>query len=495
MRTTVYLLLIALLTSSCVGKLKKNNVEEIGELTFDSIVVEEKIRMQSIPEEPDYIPYATFKVKFVFPNTFGTKEQLQKLQAIFYEKVLGEKYADATSPQEAMERYKDNFPEWANQFEPPIHYCDEKLANRIIFTNNNILIFSVFSSYEEYGMPMASAEERHYCIDLQALKLLTLDDVLIGDYKMDIIKVIKKYLFLLIEKIYNVSDAEDFLNDSYDWGECEVCGLDDAFNNFTLDETGITFIYGDHRTSYILGGYDIHIPYGEIADLLNPDMFAKLFPDIDLQKEKEAFQLQEIENSKTVVDMFLLLPDEAFDGAYSSAIRKRMTNGEHIKFESAWENDYRWIDISDIEKGVLTLEDESESPLGFIYFWRLRENKNLVTVLNNHSHKLKAYWYKNGKLEKDDDFYAFVNENSNLETDDFFDLQNVPEEIRKDLQYSTDSYLSLSKDGVITFTISNAHFYDYNNREIFDEREYYYKFELVNGKWTKKRIKTYNTND
>lgn len=493
MRITIYLLLIALLASSCAGKLKKSNVEEISKLTFDSIVVEEKIRMQSIPEEPDYIPYATFKVKFVFPNTFGTEEQLQKLQAIFYEIVLGEKYADATSPQEAMERYKDNFPKWAQSFGIPIHYYDSELENRIDFSNENVISICVFSRNEESDQPRASSGKGNYCIDLHTLKLLTLDDLLIGDYKMDLIEVIKKNTIIMIKEDFHVDDVEEFMNGA--WDDCEVCELDDAFDNFALNKTGITFTYHDHSTHFIRGGYDVHIPYGEIADLLNPDMFAKLFPYIDLQKEKEAFQLQEIDNSKTVVDMFLLLPDEAFDGAYSSAIRKRMANGEHIKFESAWENDYRWIDISDIEKGVLTLEDESESPLGFIYFWRLRENKNLVTVLNNHSYKLKAYWYKNGKLEKDDDFYAFVNENSNLETDDFFDLQNVPEEIRKDLQYSTDSYLSLSKDGVITFTISNAHFYDYNNREIFDEREYYYKFELVNGKWTKKRIKTYNTND
>lgn len=488
MKTTTYLL-IALLAISCTGKQQKTAAEGIDDLRFDSIVVEEKIQMPLIPEEPDYIPYATFNVKFVFPISFGTEEQLQKLQAIFYEKVLGEEYADAASPQEAMEGYKKNFPEWAQAFGMPIHYYNRELANWIVFVNKNVLNFCVFSRDEESSQPRASFGEYNYCIDLQTLKLLTLDDLLIGDYKIDLIGIIKKNIIILMKSVFSGPNLEEVLDDidNY-WGDCEVCELDVAFKNYVLTETGITFNYTDREIAALPGDYQVHVYYGEIADLLNPDMFAKLFPDIDLQKEKETFQQQEAENSKTVADMFMLLPDEAFDGEYSYVERERMIKEE--KEEFGWNNSPVWLDLSDIESGKLKLEDDGDLPLGFVYFWRLQDNRRLVTVLNNHSHKLKAYWYINSKLEKDDDFYAFVNENSNIDVEDLFDLQNVPEDIRKDVQYFTDSDLSLSKDGIITFTISNGHFYDYPNREVFDALEYYIKFERIGDKWTKKRIKS-----
>lgn len=189
--------------------------------------------------------------------------------------------------------------------------------------------------------------------------------------------------------------------------------------------------------------------------------------------------------------MFLLLPDEAFDGEYPRAIRERMVQEEHVKFEGTWENDYRWIDVSHMEKGELRIEDDGNLPLGYVYFWRLPDSRHLVSVLDNKNGKLKAYCHTNGKLEKDEDFYAFVNENSDITVHDLFDLKNISQEVEGEPQFFTGYDLSVSEDSTITFIIKNEHYYDYPGREIFDALEHYLEFERKGDKWTKTRIKTY----
>lgn len=101
MRTAIYflpILFFALLITSCTGKPRGSssdgNNKQTVELTFDSIVVEETILL--FPDRSiDDAPAATLNISFTYPATFGTGEQLQKLQAVFYAKVLGKEFADA----------------------------------------------------------------------------------------------------------------------------------------------------------------------------------------------------------------------------------------------------------------------------------------------------------------------------------------------------------------------------------------------------------------
>lgn len=54
-------------------------------------------------------------------------------------------------------------------------------------------------------------------------------------------------------------------------------------DNFMLTETGMTFTYNPYDiAAYASGLFEVEIPYGEIAHLLNREAFEELFPDTGL---------------------------------------------------------------------------------------------------------------------------------------------------------------------------------------------------------------------
>lgn len=201
---------------------------------------------------------------------------------------------------------------------------------------------------------------------------------------------------------------------------------------------------------------------------------------------------------KTVVDMFLLLPDEAFDGVYPPALRQKMIkqpDKTHVIREGE-ETYYCGCAFILQEENVIWANCDSSFPQFQVYLWQLYGNKRLVAIYDRYyrSNEIKAYWYENGKLEKDDNLFAFVNDSINYTTDAFFDLENVSEEVAKDanINYPTpflECKFDVSPNGVKSIKVYYDCPYEYTNYEILEPLKYYLQFERVGDKWTKARIK------
>ncbi|MGI6572827.1 MAG: DUF3298 domain-containing protein [Fermentimonas sp.] len=301
MRTATYflpILLFALLITSCTGKQRGGSGDgdnkQAVELTFDSVVVEETILL--FPDRSiDDPPGATLNISFTYPTTFGAGEQLQKLQAVFYAKVLGDEFSDAASPHEAVQAYAAQYTDfyrgdlqdmYENELEEvlvnnpnALHYGRDA-KNKIVFANENLVSFTCF--YWEYtGGAHGYAPQFNHSVNLQTLEPVTLDQVLNSSYQAPLTGIIKeKLLRVMEEKVKDIFDApiddnqlKSFFND-YDAIE--------ANDNFMLTETGMMFTYNPYDiAAYASGLFEVEIPYGEIAHLLNREAFEKLFPGKD----------------------------------------------------------------------------------------------------------------------------------------------------------------------------------------------------------------------
>jgi hypothetical protein len=298
MRTTFYLLLIALLAVSCMGKQRGDSSDgsnsQVFELTFDSIVVEEKIML--FPDSSiDDAPCATLNISFTYPATFGTEEQLQKLQAVFYAKVLGEEYVDAASPHEAVQEYAAQYTDFyrgdlQDMYEDEIDemvvinpnalYYGRDAKNKIMFANENLVSFTCF--YWEYtGGAHGYAPQFNHSVNIQTFESITLEQVMNSNYQAPLTGIIK-------EKLVRVMDekVKDLFDDPIDDNQLKSFFNDydaiEANDNFMLTETGLTFTYNPYDiAAYASGLFEVEIPYSEIAHLLNREAFKKLFPDVD----------------------------------------------------------------------------------------------------------------------------------------------------------------------------------------------------------------------
>ncbi len=298
MKRIICLLALALLITSCTGKQRGGSGDgdnkQAVELTFDSVVVEETILL--FPDRSiDDPPGATLKISFTYPATFGTGEQLQKLQAVFYAMVLGEECADAASPHEAVQAYVAQYADfyrgdlqdmYEDELEETLVSSPYALnygrdaKNKIIFANENLVSFTCF--YWEYsGGAHGFAPEFHHSVNLQTLEPITLDQVMNSGYQAPLTGIIK-------EKLLRVMDekTKDYREQEVDDDELKTFFFNydaiEANDNFMLTETGMMFTYNPYDiAAYASGLFEVEIPYGEIAHLLNREAFEKLFPGKD----------------------------------------------------------------------------------------------------------------------------------------------------------------------------------------------------------------------
>ncbi len=299
MRRIIYLLALALLITSCTGKLRggssDGNNKQAVELTFDSIVVEETILL--FPDRSiDDAPGAKLIISFTYPATFGTGEQLQKLQAVFYAKVLGEEFADAASPHEAVQAYAAQYADfyrgdleemYEDELEEMLVINPNALnygrdaKNKITFVNENLVSFTCF--YWEYsGGAHGFAPEFHYSVNLQTLEPITLDQVMNSGYQAPLTGIIKEKLLRVMEEKTKDYRDQDVVDDELKTFFFNYDAIE-ANDNFMLAETGMTFTYNPYDiAAYASGLFEVEIPYGEIAHLLNREAFAELLPDTDL---------------------------------------------------------------------------------------------------------------------------------------------------------------------------------------------------------------------
>ncbi len=290
MKRIINLLLIALAVVSCKGVKNK----EVNAITFDSIVVQEKIKL--LPDKSDSIPYATLDIKFVYPVAFGTKEQLQKLQSVFYENVLGEQYAKALAPDSIISTYVKDYVnmyrENASDFNQILIEYEKddipyytfshtrSISNRIEYNNEALLSFSVYGD-EYLGGAHGTYIQENFVVNLNTLEKIQETDIFVSDYKEPLARVIREKLLRVMEENVGSDDA-DLRKYFFE--------LESIYpnNNFMMNDKGVHYVYNVYEIApYASGMFEVFIPYSEIASLLNLEAFAKLFPDMNLKEEAE----------------------------------------------------------------------------------------------------------------------------------------------------------------------------------------------------------------
>ncbi len=294
MKRTLYLLLIALLAISCGGK--KGGASTI---TFDSIEVHKEIKL--LPDKPDSLPYAKLDIKFIYPKKFGSKEQLQKLQFIFYEKVFGKKYAETNTPDVIVENYvKDyikvyrdiiphfdeallQFGEEARSF--PTFSFSLSVFNKIEYESANVLSFSACSDDYQGGAHGIYFRD-NVAVNLNTVEKIQEKDIFIEDYKEPLALVIREQLLEYIRDDRDEdSDAETLKQYFFQFDSIY------SNNNFLMDDKGLHYVYNVYEIApYASGMFELFIPYSKIANLLKPDVFAELFPEINLQEMASELQ-------------------------------------------------------------------------------------------------------------------------------------------------------------------------------------------------------------
>lgn len=299
---TFYLLLIALLVTSCAGGNGTASDTSNTTIAFDSIVLEERIKL--FPDKTDSLPCATLSIKFVYPTAFGSKEKLRELQSLFYEIILGKKYTDALTPHEAVRIYSSVFAstyrrETTENYREEIETVDftneeneyllhamghtRDFESKVVYADENILIISTFT-WEYLGGAHGNTWRKNHTIDLQSIDTVSLSQLFSEENQVALSTIVKeKLLQVMREKLKEAEiEAED---------EDEIKTYFEYFNgisaneNFMLTATSINFTYNPYEIApYVVGGFDIEIPYTEITHLLNPETFTTLFPQSSLPK-------------------------------------------------------------------------------------------------------------------------------------------------------------------------------------------------------------------
>lgn len=278
MRTTAfYLLLVSTLAIACTGGQGTSSNGEECPVTLDSIIVDEKM---ATPFDGPDDKSGSIRVKFIYPTDFGTAEQLEKLQSIFY-KGLGDECTIATSPQDAVTKYMEYFSseDFSEELEY-LEYFESEWENRIFYTNKNVMSITVSSSFDDPYAAFVDIAYSCYAIDLQNLRRLTLDDMLMRGYEDDLVELLREEFVRQLKKEFSADELDEYL-DGF-WDDCGTCGLDAAFDNFLLAETGIVFVYNSEEIGSITSNFMLPVLYEEIAELLNRETFARLFPNVDL---------------------------------------------------------------------------------------------------------------------------------------------------------------------------------------------------------------------
>lgn len=256
-------------TSSCMhtkkeGKTTPSEQEyeeplvENTEIKFDSIIVNKDVKLY--PDKPGQV---SFEIHFVYPTTFGTIEELQKLQSLFYENFIGKEFADANSPQEAVDRYIKYYSQCCRNDGECYNDTDFYLFsihNRILFKNENIISIE----QEKSSCSGGNTSQDSYVtlsLDLKHIKRLTIDDLFKEDSESRLKKAIYKRAKPYMERDGVLPD-DIIITDNYLFTD----------ENFVLT-------YNPYDVNFIT--FDpalVEIPYKEIAHLLKRDAFIRFFP-------------------------------------------------------------------------------------------------------------------------------------------------------------------------------------------------------------------------
>ncbi len=266
--------LIIVLAFGAVFASCKKRVGKPTEVKFDSILVEKQIPL--LHENDTTLPFSDIKINFIFPEKFGKKEDLSRLQQIFVGTFFENPIYDTLSPQQAIDKYIEDY---TNEYQalsntfyeekarlkgemPQWYWYSLNISNKIMFQNDSLLVYAV--EHSEYtGGAHGSFKLIYTNIDLNRVVTLSEEDLFVPDYYRPLTEKIINNLM----KKYNVSEPELLLEHGF-------FTIDDIMpnNNFYLNEEGINYTFNQYEIApYAMGVINVTIPYSELEDILITD--------------------------------------------------------------------------------------------------------------------------------------------------------------------------------------------------------------------------------
>lgn len=222
-------------------------------------------------------PYCDFKVKIEYP-TKGDSTLIQKINYRITEFVLGEKYCDL-SPTHAVSTYieqgaKEYYDEVEETYKADVASADSPEAvgswynytygidSKVNYYKGNLLVIqnnSDFYTGGAHGMYFFTFMN----LDLENDTQLGLKDVFKGSYEEELTKQLWKNLATQ-QKVNSIDELKEM-----GYG---LIGELKPIENFSLNETGITFVYNPYEIApYAMGITEIFISFQEINHLLNKE--------------------------------------------------------------------------------------------------------------------------------------------------------------------------------------------------------------------------------
>lgn len=287
MKSKISSILVLVIVFSGILFSCKKNTGNSTKIVFDSIVVKQQIPL--LEKNDTTLPYADVNVNFIYPVKFGNKENLARLQQIFIGTFFNDVQFDNLSPQEAIDKYIENYKEeyksLSNDFysdknrlpkgETPMWYWYYmNNTNKIMFQNDSLLSYAV--EYSDYtGGAHGSYRITYTNVDLAELVTVSEEDIFVPNYHKPLTEIIVNRLMTQNK----VTSPDSLINIGF-------FDINDIVpnNNFWLSDKGIHYSYNQYEIApYAMGVIDVFIPYEDLTALIKPN---SLIDRIFLKKEK-----------------------------------------------------------------------------------------------------------------------------------------------------------------------------------------------------------------
>lgn len=284
----VILIFATLVSCATKAKSKQQGIE------WASIEHTEKALLS--PDRPDTLPYLDLYVDFNYPtSTEGGDEELEKLQRLFIELVLGEGLP--ANPQKAVDAYvanlineykRENQEQYLNDLNDLELQNDQEAYTAYLYSLNHFshlgdtieYVTPAFVSFAvKYQVYLGGAHGNtivwNHTVDLNRMEKITEDDLFTQGYKSQLKPLIQSYLLKFVKETRHADEevSDEFLQQYFfDFDKIE------HNSNLLLDKKGVRYTFNSYEIApYASGMFEIVIPYDQLEDILKPEAKRELF--------------------------------------------------------------------------------------------------------------------------------------------------------------------------------------------------------------------------
>ena len=265
------LLVLGVCATSCLEK---------KDIKFDNLEFKERVYL--FPEIDTTMPFTNVDIEYKYPVKFkGQKEtDLARLQEIFNGTFFNDTSYDSLTPQEALDKYLENYTEvyqeLRNQYyedidnlegenQPSWYWYQLQKSNEILFEDESILSYSV--QHSDYtGGAHGSFNALYYTIDLNEVRTITEESI----FKPNYFKFLTTQIINNLMKQYNVETPDKLMEEGF-FDINEIA----PNNNFWVNDKGVHYIYNQYEIApYSMGPIEVTIPYEDIKSIIIPESIA-----------------------------------------------------------------------------------------------------------------------------------------------------------------------------------------------------------------------------